>query len=135
MVQVSRSTVTGALNTLKAMGYVEYSPYSLIYLTEKGKSVGRKIAHRHFVFQAFLEKILFLEPEEADNIACALEHVVPEHVIQRLGEFVLFLKSRPELWENWPARYEQEGLLQRSHTRESIAEVLGRSRKRPGRNE
>jgi DtxR family Mn-dependent transcriptional regulator len=131
MVRVSRSTVTGALNTLKGMGYVEYSPYSLIHLTEKGKIVGRKIAHRHFVFQAFLEKILFLDPEEADSIACSLEHVVPEHVILRLGEFVLFLKSRPALWANWPEVYKEEGILQGSHTRETIAEVLGRSRKRP----
>lgn len=128
-VEVSRSTVTGTLKTLKAMGYVKYSPYSLIYLTEKGKEVGRTIAHRHFVFRAFLEKVLLLDSQEADRTACALEHVVSDDVVKRLGEFVLFLKNCPELWANWPETYKQQNLLEKSHTQSTIAEVLGRDEK------
>ncbi|WP_196772891.1 metal-dependent transcriptional regulator [Pseudodesulfovibrio alkaliphilus] len=124
-VQVSRSTVTGALKTLNAMGYVEYSPYSLIYLTDKGKDVGRRIAHRHFVFLAFLEKVLYLDPEEADKTACALEHVVSDDIVKRLGEFVLFLKSCPEFWTDWLKVYKRNNLLEKSHTSATIAEVLG----------
>lgn len=127
MTQVSRSTVTGALKSLKSMGYVEYEPYSLIHLTNEGKKVGRKIAHRHFVFQSFLEKVLFLDPQDADNTACALEHVVPDQVTKRLGEFVLFLKSRPDFWAEWPDIFEREGLVKSSHTKATISEVLGRS--------
>lgn len=123
--QVSRSTVTGALKTLRAMGYVQYSPYSLIYLTDKGKEVGRKIAHRHFVFRAFLEKVLSLDAEIADSTACALEHVVSDDIVKRLGEFVLFLKSCPEFWQDWLEVYRQDGILEKSHTRATIAEVLG----------
>ena len=130
-VGVSRPTVTGTLKTLKSMGYVEYAPYSLVHLTEKGQEVGRKIAHRHFVFQAFLEKVLHLDGEEADSTACALEHVVSEHTIRRLGEFVLFLKSRPELWADWRDIYERDNIMATSHTQATITEVLGRSKHRP----
>jgi len=128
--QVSRSTVTGALKALKNMGYVEYSPYSLIYLTEKGKEVGRRIAHRHFVFLAFLEKVLRLDPEKADSTACALEHVVSDDIVKRLGEFVLFLKNCPEFWSDWLEKYEKENLLEKSHTRSTIVEVLGTKQER-----
>ncbi|MFT4301950.1 MAG: metal-dependent transcriptional regulator [Desulfovibrio sp.] len=129
MANVTRSTVTGAVKLLKDMGYVEYSPYSLIYLTDKGKDIGRKIAHRHFVFGAFLEKILMLNPEDADVTACALEHVVPEHIVQRLGEFVLFLKSRPEMWSDWQETFKRENIFKSSHTAATIAETLGGKRR------
>ncbi len=127
-VQVSRSTVTGALKTLKTMGYVEYSPYSLIYLTPRGKEVGRKIAHRHFVLQAFLEKVLCLDQKVADDTAYDLEHVVSDDIVKRLGEFVLFLKSCPEFWANWQDVYTEDNILKKSHTKSTIAEVLGSAR-------
>jgi DtxR family Mn-dependent transcriptional regulator len=129
MIQVTRSAVTVTLKTLKSMGYVEYSPYSLIYLTEKGMAVGRQIAHRHFVLQSFLEKMLLLDAEDSDKTACAMEHVVPAHVIRRLGQFVLFLKSRPDFWANWPELYEKEQIFQDMHTQATIEEVLGKKRR------
>ena len=112
---VSRSTVTSTLKTLKAMGLVEYSPYSLVHLTKQGLAIGRDVAHRHFVFQEFLENILHVEPGKADETACMLEHVVPPDVIKRLGQFVLFLKSREHFWEDWQGVYERENLAKRSH--------------------
>ncbi len=130
MAQVSRSTVTGALKTLKGLELVEYSPYSLIYLTEEGRDIGRKIAHCHFVFQAFLEKVLLLDTETSDTTACALEHVVPEQVILRLGEFVLFLKSRPDMWDNWHETFKHENIFSVTHTASTIAEILKAKRTR-----
>ena len=99
--RVSRSTVTSALKTLKAMELVQYEPYSLIHLTPRGLAIGRDIAHRHLVFQEFFQQVLQLDPQKADEIACAMEHVAPPEAIQRLGQFVLFLKTRPAFWENW----------------------------------
>ena len=112
---VSRSTVTSALKVLKTMGLIEYSPYSLIYLTEQGLVIGRDIAHRHFVFQEFLENVLQIETKEADEAACMLEHVVHPDVIKRLGQFVLFLKSREDFWTDWREIYASEGLAKQSH--------------------
>lgn len=112
---VSRPTVTSALKVLKNMGLVEYSPYSLIRLTDEGLVIGRDLAHRHFVFQEFLENVLHIAPAAADETACMFEHVAPPEVVKRLGQFVLFLKSRETLWENWRETYEREGLAKRSH--------------------
>ncbi len=110
---VSRSTVTSTLKSLKAMELVQYEPYSLIRLTPRGMVIGRDIAHRHFVFQEFFQQILKLPPEKADEVACAMEHVAPPEVIQRLGQFVLFLKSRESFWDNWRRIYEEENLAAR----------------------
>ena len=119
---VSRSTVTSSLKALKAMKLVEYSPYSLVHLTEEGLIIGRDIAHRHFVFQEFLENVLHIEQDAANEAACALEHVVPQPVIKSLGQFVLFLKSRPDFWKNWRDIYIKENLAKHSHGVKSIAD-------------
>lgn len=102
---VSRSTVTSALKVLKQDGYVEYEPYSLIYLTDEGMAIGRDIAHRHLIFLEFFEHVLKLESAEANAVSCELEHVVPPEVIRRLGQFVLYLRSKKELWKNWQDEY------------------------------
>ena len=112
---VSRSTVTSTLKVLKDMELVSYEPYSLIHLTEQGLVIGRDVAHRHFVFQEFLENVLQIDRGRADETACMLEHVVPPDVIKRLGQFVLFLKSRQDFWENWQEIYKREGLAKHSH--------------------
>lgn len=124
---VSRSTVTSSLKVLKAMGLVEYSPYSLIRLTDEGLGIGRDIAHRHFVFQELLENVLHIEGSRADDVACTLEHVVPPDVIKRVGQFVLFLKSRPEFWEKWEDVYKKENLAKHSH---EIAVKVDEARRR-----
>lgn len=105
--RVSRSTVTSTLKVLKAMGLVEYEPYSLIHLTEKGRIIGRDIAHRHIIFREFFLHVLQLDEDRADTVACELEHVVPPDVIRRLGQFVLYLRDR-DFWKNWQEDYRTE---------------------------
>lgn len=101
---VTRPTVTSALRTLKSMGMVEYSPYSPIRLTEKGRAIGRDISHRHLIFREFFRSILLIEGDEAEKTACELEHIVPESIIRRLGQFVLHMQSRG-LPGNWLEEY------------------------------
>ncbi len=105
--KVSRSTVTSTLKTLKAMGLVEYEPYSLIHLTKEGRLIGRDITHRHIIFREFFEQVLQLDHEEADAVACELEHVVPAPVIRRWGQFVLYLRNR-DFWKDWQEDYRLE---------------------------
>lgn len=128
---VTRSTVTSALKAMKAMGLVEYAPYSLIHLTEEGFAVGRDIAHRHMVFQEFLETVLQFDAATADSTACSLEHVVPPDVVRRLGQFVLFLKSRRDFWNDWQAVYAREGIAKHAHGETAKPEGM-RSRKFQG---
>lgn len=104
---VSRSTVTSTLKVLKSMGFVEYEPYSLIHLTEQGRTIGRDIAHRHIIFREFFLHVLQLDEHQADAVACELEHVVPPHVIRRWGQFVLYLRTR-DFWKDWQQDYQKE---------------------------
>ena len=112
---VSRSSVTSALRNLHALGLINYAPYSPITLTPAGEQIGREIYHRHLICQEFFENILQIDPLLADSIACELEHVIPQEVIRRLGQFILFLQERHGEWENWQDIYLQEA-FHKKHT-------------------
>lgn len=104
---VSRCTVTSTLKVLKSMGLVEYEPYSFIHLTEEGRRIGRDLMHRHAVFREFFVHVLHLDESQADAVACEMEHVTPPEVIRRLGQFVLFMRSK-DVCRNWQDEYEIE---------------------------
>lgn len=104
---MSRSTVTSTLKALKSMGYVDYEPTASVHLTGSGEHIGRDIAHRHIVIQEFFQHILQLEPNVSNDVACELEHVIPPDVIRRLGQFVLYLRSREDDWKNWQEDYKE----------------------------
>ena len=114
---VSRSAVTSALRTLRDQGFIEYSPYGPIRLTAEGRGIGRDISHRHLVFQEFFQNVLQLDPETSDKVACRLEHVVPADVTRRLGQFVLYLKSREGTWNGWQDDYVREEIAKKSNMR------------------
>ncbi|MCX7830284.1 MAG: metal-dependent transcriptional regulator [Acidobacteria bacterium] len=81
---VSKPSVTEALNILKEKEIIIYSPYKPIRLTQKGKSVAKKIKQRHDILCEFLVKILKIEPKKAESQACRMEHILEAEVIDGL---------------------------------------------------
>ena len=105
---VSRSTVTSALKSLRSLGAVEYTPYGPVHLTELGSSLAGRIFHRHSIFKAFLSSILHIDDGEADKAACGLEHAVPDHIIRKLGCFILYMESQGLPDSRWEEAYERD---------------------------
>ncbi|AKJ64846.1 metal-dependent transcriptional regulator [Kiritimatiella glycovorans] len=85
---VSRSSVSGALHALQKRGLVEHESYGYVTLTPEGEQVAGCVARRHGAWKAFLTGTLGVEEEEADATACRLEHGVSKQVTDRLLEFV-----------------------------------------------
>ncbi len=98
---VARSSVTNALQTLSQRGYIRYSPYHLINLTEKGLHAGQKIAHRNVVLRDFFRNILQLPDAVSAAVSCELEHVIPDDVMLRLRQFVLYMHHTEATWKDW----------------------------------
>lgn len=84
LLKVSRASVTGALKNLSELGLINYSPYSLISLTDKGIALGENIHHRHTVLKKFFIDVLSLPSPDAEEAACSIEHSVNEDILQRL---------------------------------------------------
>ncbi len=98
---VSRSSVTGALHALADRELINYSPYSVITLTDKGKNIAEKIVRRHEVLRYFFVRILSIPEPEADTAACKMEHAISDEILQRFVEFIDFVDHNPNGGIKW----------------------------------
>ena len=96
-----RSSVTGALKSLREKGLINYAPYSFITLTTKGAKIAKEITRCHNVLKDFLFRVLQIEDEKADQIACRMEHAMDKATIDRLVCFIDYLYKCPRTGEDW----------------------------------
>jgi DtxR family Mn-dependent transcriptional regulator len=94
--KVSRASVTEALRSLSKKGLVNYEPYEVITLTEKGKVVAEDVVRRHEALKNFFIKVLAIDDATAEESACRIEHAAPAAVIDRLIHFVKFIEVYPQ---------------------------------------
>ncbi|NLX13643.1 MAG: metal-dependent transcriptional regulator [Phycisphaerales bacterium] len=99
--EVGRSSVTGALHALADRELINYSPYDLITLTDKGKAVAADVVRRHEVLRDFFVRVLAVDEPEADSAACKMEHAIPEVILDRFIEFVDFVERCPRGGTKW----------------------------------
>ncbi len=97
LLKVQGASVTGALRTLSEKGLIHYEPYEVITLTSRGEQVAKMIAKRHEVIKDFLVKILSITPNEAEEVACGMEHSLTPTVTFRLAAFLQLFEKNPDL--------------------------------------
>jgi DtxR family Mn-dependent transcriptional regulator len=84
---VQMPSVTGAVRNLKERGLVDYKKNSFITLTPSGLKIARSIYNKHQIVRRFLEDLLYVEAQEAEEIACRIEHALPGRIAARLETF------------------------------------------------
>lgn len=95
MMNVSSSSVTGALHHLADRNFINYEPYDVITLTDEGINIAEDILRKHTAIKKFFIEILDAEETEADDCACRIEHVIYPSIYKRLVEFVKWLEHTP----------------------------------------
>ena len=90
--QVHKSSVTAALQSLARKGLVNYAPYQAATLTRDGQIQAAEIIRRHESIKRFLTDVLLLSDSLAEENACRLEHTLDEEVLTRMGLFVAFIE-------------------------------------------
>lgn len=73
---------------LTERGLVEYQPYKGVTLTDAGEIAAQRVLRRRRLWETFLVRHLGIEPEEADELACLLEHITSDHLVERLASFL-----------------------------------------------
>ena len=91
---VKPPSVTEMVQKLAKEGYVKYTRYQTITLTNKGREVAKNVYRRHKTLTEFL-KILGVEEEIAEKDACEIEHSLHPETVERLTKFVEFVKNAP----------------------------------------
>jgi DtxR family Mn-dependent transcriptional regulator len=128
--KVNRSSVTGALRALAGKKLVNYAPYDLVTLTQEGGRVAERIIHRHEVLKDFIHRVLGMEERMAEQDACRMEHAASQAVLDRLAQFIDFIRVCPRIDIHW---IEQTGYFcHRPGTREDCERCLRESLRRLG---
>jgi DtxR family Mn-dependent transcriptional regulator len=108
--QVSNPSVTGALKALTERQLIDYTPFGLITLTDRGQTMARGVSRRHRLLSEFLVDILGIECKEADEAACRMEHGISPAILERLSKLVSELKASDGKTIAFPISPSQSGL-------------------------
>lgn len=84
---VSKPSVNKAMNVLKEKGYVLQESYGDIHLTDAGRDIAKSVYHRHETISNFLQNILGVRAEQADEDACHIEHVISEETFEKIENY------------------------------------------------
>ena len=85
---VSRVSANEMVKKLVGRGFVDYTPYKGVSLTDAGTSIARGVLRRRRLWALFLSEHLGLSAAAADTVACEFEHITPGEVVQRLSHFL-----------------------------------------------
>jgi DtxR family transcriptional regulator, Mn-dependent transcriptional regulator len=98
---VKMSSVSSALKTLDARGFIRYDPHQYITLTESGIEKAKEIVRKHEILTRFLTRVLKIEERAAEDNACRIEHHLDREVIEKLIRFVEFMEMCPLEQTRW----------------------------------
>lgn len=95
---VKRSSVTAALQTLAEKGLVDYSPYAVIALTHSGRTIANCICNRHRVLKELFIKLFDAEVAIAEKSACEMEHGMKSSVYRGMLGLLNLIEKDEELF-------------------------------------
>ncbi|MDR3145762.1 MAG: metal-dependent transcriptional regulator [Treponema sp.] len=81
---VSKPSVLTALKVLEEQGLLEHERYRSVTLTRKGAAQAAEIRGRHNFLTAFLQDVVGVSAETAEQDACKMEHVLSEETLKKL---------------------------------------------------
>jgi DtxR family transcriptional regulator, Mn-dependent transcriptional regulator len=82
--RLTPGTVTTAIKRLAERGLLDYRPYRGVELTPAGRKAAVGAIRRHRIVERFLSDMLGYAWNEADRLATAFEHEVPQEVEDRM---------------------------------------------------
>lgn len=81
---LSPGTVTATVKRLAESGFVDHTPYRGVTLTDDGRRSAIASIRRHRIVERFLADMLGYAWNEADRLATAFEHELPQEVEDRI---------------------------------------------------
>lgn len=92
---VSRASVTEALNRLNEKKLINYEKYGEILITNEGIKKAKEIVSLHKELTKFFNN-LGVSDFEAEEVACKIEHIVSKNIKNRILAFNKFCENNPE---------------------------------------
>jgi DtxR family transcriptional regulator, Mn-dependent transcriptional regulator len=90
---VTMSSVNGAIKALASLELCTHSRYGYIDLTELGEKTARIIIANFEMLTRLLSEVFGVDKESAMSDACGMEHIVSVQTLDRIGIFLDFIKD------------------------------------------
>ncbi len=84
----SKPSVSRAMGILKTNGFITVAADGQILLTEKGMARAHSIYDRHLVLTEFLNHVLGVDEQTAEDDACKIEHIISEQTFEKIKHLV-----------------------------------------------
>src|SRR5213076_3051611 len=94
--QVKQASVTGMVQKLGELGYLNYEKYRGLVLTEKGLAIATKIKKRHETLSRFFS-LLGLDAETQKHDIEGIEHHLSPDTVQILSDLAHFFEQHPDM--------------------------------------
>jgi DtxR family Mn-dependent transcriptional regulator len=85
---VTQVSANEMCHRLSERGLLAYQPYKGVTLTGAGEAMAQQILSRRRLWVIFLVENLGIDPAEADDLACELEHITSERLVTALKTFL-----------------------------------------------
>ena len=93
---VKQASVTGMVQKLGELGYLNYEKYRGLVLTEKGLAVATKIKKRHETLSRFFS-LLGLDADIQKHDIEGIEHHLSPETVDVLADLAAFFEKNPEI--------------------------------------
>jgi Mn-dependent DtxR family transcriptional regulator len=86
---ISKPSVTKAMDQLKHRLLINKDDYGPVTLTAKGREMSQEIYERHLLITEYLQQSLNLSPEDAEENACRMEHVITDTLLDSIKNYLI----------------------------------------------
>jgi DtxR family Mn-dependent transcriptional regulator len=108
LLNIKKSSATKALKILAEKDLINYEPYKFITLKPAGLILAQRILNKHTTLKLFCESVLHIEEEEAEIIACKMEHFISCNNLQNFIHLMQFFKDNKEIAELWEKKSSEQ---------------------------
>lgn len=88
--KIGGPSTSEAVKTLAQKGYVNYVPYGIITITDKGIEKAENKIKRHNIICDFLENVLMTDKNKINENADKIEYSLPDEVLDKFVQFLSF---------------------------------------------
>lgn len=104
---ITKGAATLSVKRMVTLELLTHEHYGQLHLTEKGYQRGLKIYRRHEHLSFLFSEMLGIPREEAESVACTMEHSMREESEHRLLAFAEFYCAARRSGEEWTERLQE----------------------------
>lgn len=90
---IGAASTSEAIKNLARKGFINYQPYGIITITEKGKQTVVKKINRHKIIQKFLDEVLMLDKNKLEDYTSDIEFSMPDEILTRFVDYLEFIQK------------------------------------------